>query len=250
MRDFESSTLWHVSAYEHMRQATGASGFKGADSVSALPSSFLGELRRVEKGAGGSDVLEVMAACMRQREAALLYLQHEGCVWPVTIFPDSNQYHSPRILGLATQRGLSDLTLIQVESPGVRPPGHWMHERVGAARNYHDLTPLLWSVALFGPRGRLLEELSGTAAFRALRNPTDHGLHAGGALGPSIDRLRRESVAMRDIAAWSGMSPERASRLLNGLYLDSSLMVTRHHPAARSEQGLLRSLFSPRSKRH
>ena len=48
-------------------------------------------------------------------------------------------------------------------------------------------------------------------------------------------RLRRETVALRDIAAWPGMSLERASRLLNGLYLTSSLLATRAHPAARGE---------------
>ncbi|WP_309624913.1 hypothetical protein, partial [Methylibium sp.] len=186
----------------------------------------------------------------RQREAALLYLRHEECVWPVSLFPAQMQYHSPRDMALADADGLADLSLIQFEPPGVRPPGHWMHERVGAARHYHDLVPLLWSIALHGPRRQLLAEIGGTAAFRALRNPIKDGLHASGAVGAAIERLRRESVAMRDVAAWPGMSTERASRLLNALYLASSLMVTRHHPAARSGNSLLGGLFGPRGGRH
>jgi len=40
-------------------------------------------------------------------------------------------------------------------------------------------------------------------------------------------------VPLRTIAGWPGMSHERASRLLNALYLGSELMITRSHPAAR-----------------
>ena len=59
------------------------------------------------------------------------------------------------------------------------------------------------------------------------------GVHAPGALGSAVERLRRESVSLKTIAGWPGMSAERASRLLNALYLASELMITRSHPAAR-----------------
>jgi hypothetical protein len=42
-------------------------------------------------------------------------------------------------------------------------------------------------------------------------------------------------VSLRTIAAWPGMSLERARRMLNGLYLVSALRLTRGHPAARAE---------------
>jgi hypothetical protein len=45
------------------------------------------------------------------------------------------------------------------------------------------------------------------------------------------------------VAGWPGMTVERASRLLNALYLTGGLMITRSHPAARDEPGLLRGLF-------
>ena len=31
-----------------------------------------------------------------------------------------------------------------LQPPGVRPPGHWMHERVGTAQHYRPLAPLVW----------------------------------------------------------------------------------------------------------
>jgi hypothetical protein len=43
------------------------------------------------------------------------------------------------------------------------------------------------------------------------------------------------------------MSTERASRLLNALYLAGGLLVTRAHPAARNEPASWRGLLGRRS---
>jgi len=73
-------------------------------------------------------------------------------------------------------------------------------------------------------------------------------LSAPGALQPAIDRLRRETASLRAIAGWPGMDVERASRLVNALYLAGSLMVTRTAASARTEPGLIRRLFGPRPR--
>ncbi len=183
----------------------------------------------------------MVAACVRHREAALLCLQYDGLVWPVTLFPQQMLYHSPRDLAQALPGSLARTTLISAEPPGVRLPGHWMHERVAQTEHYRPLLPLLWSLALDGPRATLLAEIAGTAAYRALKDPQADGVALGGPLRSAALRLRRETVALRDIAGWPGMSVARASRLLNGLYLSSSLLATRAHAAARAEpRGLLR----------
>ncbi len=135
------------------------------------------------------------------------------------------------------------MKLVNVEPPMLRPPGHYMHERVGDDALYHPLVPLLWAIALHGPRASLLSEIGGTAAYRATNSPASVGVTASGALGSAADRLRRESAALRDVARWPGMSVERASRLLNALYLASLLMVTRAHPAARTQRWLGGGLF-------
>jgi hypothetical protein len=148
----------------------------------------------------------------------------------------------------AAPEALARLKLLSCDAPGMRPPGHWMHERVGRMEHYHPLKPLLWNLALHGPRSELLSEIAGRAAYRVTLSREDR-LLAPGALGPAADRLRRESATLRDIARWPGMSAERAARLLNALYLSSALMVMRSHPAARAEGGLLdrlRGLGKPR----
>ncbi len=243
MRDFEESTLWRVSEFERARLESGGSGFVRLAGPSLLPTTLLADLRRLDAAGPRGDVLEVIAACMRHHEAALLCLEYDGLVWPVTLFPSQLLYHSPRDLRLANRDALGRLSLLTTEAPGVRPPGHWMHERVAHVEHYRPLRPLLWSLALDGPREQLLAEIAGTAAYRALRSPADDGLVVGGALGPAVERLRRGAASLRAIAGWPGMSVARASRLLNGLYLVSALMATRAHPAARAAPRGLRELW-------
>ena len=247
MRGFEESTLWRLSAFERVRRETGGSGFMSMGATSLLSSTLLADLRRVEDWRSGEcDVVEVLAASLRHREALLLLLRYEELVWPVTLFPQHMQCHSPRDLAVAPPQGLATLSVLAVEPPGVRVPGHWMHERIGAAAHYRPLLPLLWRVALHGPRWQLLADIGGTAAYRVV--PSPHGAlpAAGGALAPAIERLRRESSSLREIAHWPGMGLERASRLLNALYLATALLTTRSHPAARREP---RPLFGSRRSR-
>lgn len=250
MRDFAASTLWRISAFQRVRAETGTSGFmRLAGGPTLLPSTLMADLRQIEDDLQEGDVLEVVAACIRHREPALLCLQHEQLVWPVTIFPAEMIYHSPRDMSQASSDGLAQVKVLTVEPPGVRPPGHWMHERIGQAECYRPLAPLVWTMALNGPRRTLLAEIGGTAAYRVVARAALDGLSAPGALGPAVERLRRESMSLRDIARWPGMNLERAARLLNALYLTSSLMVTRTNPAARAEPGLLRGLFGGKPRR-
>jgi hypothetical protein len=234
MRDFEDPDLWRISDFERLRTERGTSGYVSLDGPTVLPTTLLADLERLGGSPLEGDALEVVAACMRHREPALLYLQHDGLVWPVTVFPREVLYHSPRDLTQAARGGIPTLRLLSAEPPGVRPPGHYMHERVMPAEQYRPLVPLLWTLALKGPRKTLLTEISGTAAYRLASGSSAQQMAASGALGSAMERLRRESVSLREMAAWPGLSVERASRLLNALYLTSSLMMVRTHPAARS----------------
>jgi hypothetical protein len=234
MRDFEESTLWRVSEFERIRQETGSSGYMSlSGQASALSTTLISDLRVLERRHAHRDVLEVLAACLRHREPALLYLSLEDVVWPVTVFPQQMLYHAPRDLAQASPEGLASMALMSVEPPGVKAPGHWMYERPGLEACYHPLVPVLWTLALKGPRQDLLDEIAGPAVYRLMHGRLPESVTAPGALGSAAERLRRESVPLRTIAGWPGMSLERASRLLNALYLASELMITRSHPAAR-----------------
>ncbi|HJV63214.1 MAG TPA: hypothetical protein VJ743_19860 [Albitalea sp.] len=245
MRDFEDSTLWRISAFERVRQQTGSSGFMRLAGPTLLPTTLLADLRRLDADPTSADALEVIAACIRHREAALLCLQHEELVWPVTLFPAEGLYHSPRDMREASVDGLAALKVLTTEPPGVRPPGHWMHERVGQAEHYRPLAPLLWSIALNGPRRTLLADIAGPAAYRLVASASGRP-SAPGALGSAIERLQRESVGVREIAQWPGMSTERAARLLNGLYLAGNLLVSRTRTVSARPSAAARGIFGRR----
>jgi hypothetical protein len=249
VRDFEDSTLWRISAFERMRLYTGSSGFARLTGPTVLPTTLLADLRRLDADPVSSDALEVIAACVRHREPALLCLQHDGLVWPITLFPSERLYHSPREMSQASVAGMTDLRLLTAEPPGVRPPGHWMHERVAQAQHYRALEPLLWTLALNGPRRVLLADIAGPAAYRLVDSGTGERPHAAGALGSALERLQRSSAPLREIAQWPGMSPERAARLLNGLYLVGGLLVTRTHPSVRVGESTRAGWFGLRRPR-
>ena len=235
MNDFDDSTLWRISSFERYRLQTGTSAFARLDGPTLLPTTLLADLGRLEGAGEAGDALEVVAACMRHHEAALLCLQLDGLVWPVTLFPAQGLYHSPRDLLAAKGIGLGRLTVLTAEPPGLRPPGDAKQERVGQLAHYRPLPELLWALAVHGARGQLLTEISGAAAYRATRRLTEEGIAATGAISSAAEALLAETVSLRTIAAWPGMSLERARRLLNGLYLVSALRITRGHPAARAE---------------
>lgn len=230
VKDFDHSTLWRISAFERMRldQPIGNSQL--------LPTTLMAELEQLQREPVRNDVLEVIAACLRHREPALLYIGFGAFVWPVTLFPALWLYHAPQpVEALGEPSVLQLLRLISVERAGVRPPGHWLSDRVAALERYRALRPLLWTLALHGPRRTVLSEIGGRAAYRMTSGGELERPAATGALGPAMQWLRQDAASLREMQHWPGFGLERACRLLNALYLTGSLMVTRSHPAAREE---------------
>src|SRR5678815_287198 len=109
MKDFEPSTLWPSGAFEQARQSLGAGR---DDRATLLPTTLMADLRQLHRDPANDDVLEVIAACVRNHEAALLYLEHSRHVWPVTIFPREEIYHSPREVSQMAGAGMSTLRVI------------------------------------------------------------------------------------------------------------------------------------------
>lgn len=245
MKDFESSTLWRVSSFERLQsEETQARGL--ADRPTLLPSTLLSELGRLgyNRASGSADLLDVMAACMRHRESALLYLRNGDHVWPVTVFPNEFLYHCPRDLIETCGQALGGFTVLSIEPPGVRPPGHRMHDRIAAEIHYRPLLPLLWMFALHGSRHDLLPEIGGAAAYRVSPGFELYSLVLPGSSLRAYEALRIEAESLRVIAQRPGMTLGRARRLLNALYLVSGLMVLRSHRAARQEPGVERPWLS------
>ena len=126
----------------------------------------------------------------------------------------------------------ASLPVDPVEPTPLRPPGHPQRAWVRASHLYHPLAPLLWELAMRGSRGDLLPEISGPAVYRvAPVLETTELLITDGHLA-AIERLRQQTASLAEIAGWPELDRERASRLLNGLYLQAGLIVSRSHPDA------------------
>lgn len=245
MKGFDSSSLWRVSAFRKARREGGLDVGHGGDAPTLLPTTLLADLRRIRSDGDEGDVLEVVAACLRNHEAALLCLAHGAYVWPITLFPREGLYHSPRD-ALAETAAMSALRLLSVEPPGVRTPGSAMTERIASADRYRPLPGLLWAAALHGPRATLLDEIAGRVAYRLVTSSKKALPPTRGAIDSAVLRLEREAAPLRDIARWPGMSVERASRLLNALYLVGALLVSRSHPSARDAPRAWAGFFARR----
>jgi hypothetical protein len=242
MRSLDDSTLWRISAFEREQAREGESGFMSLTRQTTLPTTLHADLTRIDRAGHSGDAVEVVAACMRQRENALVLLRLQGLVWPLTLFPRHDLHHLPRPLTDVLAEGARDLAVLQVDPPGLRPPGDYAHERVGNLAHYRPLAPLLWALALQGPRVHLLSGIAGRAAYRLAPGFASTAVKLPGALGPALTRLQTEIAPLATIARWPGMDTERAVRLLNGSYLQGSLMVLRNHSSARDDATGLQAL--------
>jgi hypothetical protein len=233
MPEFDDSTLWRISAYERFREENGHSGFAALNGRTIVPTTLAAELTTLENRRRSGDVVDVLAACIRKRESALILLRHLDLVWPLTVFPQHGLYHLPRPIIDALDDGNRGMKVLAVEPPGLRPPGHAMSERITDLQNYRPLPPLLWALAMKAPQVNLLDDIAGSVAYRVSADFIDDGITLAGALSPVLRRLRLEIATLDQIARWPGMDAERTGRLLNGVYLQGGLIVLRSHRLAR-----------------
>ncbi len=213
-------------------------GDAGGTRLSSLSPSLMQDLQRFEQGSRsgvGLEVLEVMAACVRHARDLLVHLQDEARVVPLTLFPTERLAHCPVPMERLLAGRLTELRVLHVEPAVLRPLGHADRALVGEREHYAPLGPLLWELALRGAREDLLPEISGMAAYRIAPGVDLDGLPVSGSLAQAIPRLKRATTNLREISEWPGFDRARATRLLNALYLQAGLMVSRSHPAATNE---------------
>lgn len=200
--------------------------------LSQLSPSLQADLLRFEEGGGGSEAVEVIAACLRHAARLTIHLQCADRVVPLTVFAPERLVHCPMNLAELVERHLSRVQVMNVEPALLRPPGDSQRALVGESHRYHSLPPLMWELAMRGPRRELLPEIAGPAVYRVAPGLDVAGLPASGVLKAAIERLRRQTANLSELAGWPALDRERASRLLNALYLQAGLIVSRSHPDA------------------
>ncbi|MDH4050315.1 MAG: hypothetical protein OEU93_01970 [Rubrivivax sp.] len=226
--------LMRVSGFRRYLDEAVAGNRLGRSStrLSSLGPSLLNDLLRFERDDKGSELLEVLAGSMRHGCNLLIHLALGSRVIPLTVFPAAGLAHSPLPFGELAALRLNALAVMHVEPALLAPPGPGEPVRASTTSLYGPLPLLAWELALRGARDTLLPELAGSAAYRLTPAADLRALALSGSLAAAAVRLRRETTNLRDIASWPGFNRERAMRLLNGLYLQAALIVSRSHPAA------------------
>lgn len=235
---FGTPDLIRVSAFRRYLDETArpSDGDVGTSRLSQLNPSLAEDLMRFDEAgrSGGLELLEVMAACVRHSRSLLLQLKSAERVLPLTVFPSERLVHCPLQIDLLLGSRLTELQVLHVEPAVLRPPGHPDISLVADRDEYAPIGPLLWELAMRGARDALLPEIAGSAAYRISPGLDLFGLSLSGSMAAAVERLKRQTSNLREIAEWPGFDRERAQRLLNGLYLQAGLMVSRTHPSAKA----------------
>lgn len=200
--------------------------------LAALSPSLLADLMRFEDPAGATEVLEVLAACMRHARDVTVHLGWGEKVAPLTLFPHHRLVHSPVAMDALLATRPSELHVMLVEPATLRPPGDPETSLVAPAAELQPLGLLLWELALRGRRDSLLPEIEGPAAYRLAPGVDLSTIRPSGAIAAALERMQAEPTTLREMSDWPGFDRERASRLLNAIYLQSGLIISRAHPAA------------------
>lgn len=216
-----------------MREADG-----GISRLSSLSPSLMQDLMRFERNGGQTELLEVIAAAVRHGRALTVHLRCDGGTLPLTLFPAHARVHCTVPLAQFLEQRLTAVEVLHVEPAVLQPERADDYENArgeGVTSFYAPLAPLTWELALRGARAELLPEISSLAAYRIPPGVDLRGLESAGTLGEAITRLRRDATNLREMSAWPGFDRERAMRLLNALYLQAGLIISRTHPAATNE---------------
>ena len=218
------------------RQAAGHTLSTVHTALSSLSPSLLQDLQRFEPGGSQRELLEVLAAGVRHTQPLAIDLMGDQRRLTLSLFAQDRRVHCTLPLAALMATDLAALQVLQVRPANRRPALDAAAATGLAGPDHHGpLHPLLWAVALRGARSALLPELAGPAAYRVSPSLDLAGLDVPGAMASCINRLRRQTRNLADIARWHDIGTPRAMRLLNALYLQSGLIVSRSHPAATNE---------------
>lgn len=228
--------LMRVSAFRRYLDESSREGDSVNSCLSSLSPSLMVDLQRFEQNGRQTELLEVVAACVRHSRNLAIHLECDDRVLPLTIFPVSRLAHCPLAMPQFLQMRLNDLIVLHVEQAVLKAPTD--SERLINETDLSLFAPLgslTWELALRGSRSELLPEISARAAYRIPPGVDLRGLELTGSLAAAVTRMKRGTTNLKELASWPGFDRERAMRLLNALYLQAGLMVTRTHPAATNE---------------
>ncbi len=197
--------------------------------LSTLSPSLFADLERFAKSGAQTELLEVLAASIRHAQPLTLILEHGPTALQLLLFPRQGQFVCGIDLSGLDPNAMQALRVTHIEPTLVAAPENLgRFPRADATRQY-PLSPLLWRFALHGARGELLPEIAGPVKYRVSPALALDKWMADRGLLTTLHELRNTPFSLQELAQRPGFSRERAERLLNGIYLQAGLIISRVH---------------------
>jgi hypothetical protein len=228
--------LMRVSAFvRYLDELKRESGDEALTRLSSLNPSLLQDLLRFEQEGRRTELLEVVAAGVRHARPLAIYLQSSGRVLPLTVFPYERLVHCPMPMAEFLAQPLADMVVLRVEPAVLRAPGDPEEALVGEPHLYQPLGPVAWELAMRGSREQLLPEIGGPAVYRLSGGVNLRELYVAGAVQDAVAHLLRGTTSLRELAELPGVGRTTAQRILNALYLQGGLIISRTNPSATND---------------
>lgn len=198
---------------------------------STLSPSILSDLRRFVEDPGLTDILSVVAACVRHAKPLALHLGHSNHVSVLSVFPREQLFQSYLDLRVLSPEEFSCLRLLHVEPEHPLDVGGARPESLRSSR-LEPLGPFLWRLAMEGATSELLPEISGPTHYRLSLGFRLNGMSIDARAMPVLQTLKQRPVSLDELVNLTDLGGAWVRRLLNALYLQSGLMLTRSIPTA------------------
>jgi hypothetical protein len=209
-----------------------------AQGRSAFSPSLISDLRRFESATNDCDLLPVLAATVRHATPVALHVHNRDRVIELSVFPQQQYYCADIDVCALSNKEKTRLRLMHV-APILTAE---MAEKPHVSRMCTgSLQSLLWSLALHGARDDLLPEIAGPARYRIAPGVPLRSLPMEDWTLAVLQKLRGEPKTLDELVPHAMLERRHAHRLLNAIYLQGRLMVTRSLPIQRRPSYVRRS---------
>lgn len=192
----------------------------------SFTSSMQAELRKLADSPQHCSALAVVAASVRHSHPMAMKVQVLERSTTLAVFPKLRQFRCEVDLCALSQAEMARLVLVKVEAVPPLEPSAGAVGRLGLG----SLSLLLWQMAKHGATEELLPEIAGPAVYRVSPGLQIAALPPDPEMVAVLQLMRRRPFTLEELASCPGFSRARACRLLNAVYLQAGLIVSRSLP--------------------
>ncbi|MDH4060301.1 MAG: hypothetical protein OEU94_05765 [Aquincola sp.] len=197
---------------------------------STLSPSLLSDLQRFADEECETDLLPVLAASVRHAKALAMELHLGEADVMLLVFPREQTFRCSLDLCALPPEATTRLRLVRV-GPVLESQSQATAD--AATPHVGILAKILWLLALHGARDELLPEIAGPVRYRLAPGVPLRSLPMDPWIQPLLQGLRGEPATIEELDTPTELARARARRLLNAIYLQGRLMVTRSLPMQR-----------------